>query len=253
MVNFTTINHEARIKLKLSWLEYGLADLVYNLSNNPKSDYPNWCYASKQKMAEMLGTTKKTVHEIINRLIKQELLERHPETKHLRITIDWYKEVLIKEDSNERLLPVTKGYSDSNERLLGGSNERLHNKDIYNKDNNNNILPNSNMAKTPHGNFKVNFLLDEFTKRFGFPPTDSKPRNEAWNLSRRIDTWIKGYGKEPNEEIFKKAGVALYDWIEKQDWGEKIQLLGTIRRKSVIFMKPKGGQNASPNQETSQG
>lgn len=112
------------------------------------------------------------------------------------------------------------------------------------------IRDKSLMAKTPHGNTKVNFLLEEFTKRFGFPPTDSKPRNEAWNLSRRIDTWIKGYGKEPTEEMFRRASVALFDWIEGQDWGDKVQLLGTIRRKSVIFLKPKEVKGADSDQET---
>jgi len=136
MVNFTTINHEARTKLKLSWLEYGLADLIYNLSNSPKTEYPNWCYASKEKMAELLGTSKQTVHTIINKLVKLGLLERHPDTKHLKITIDWYEEVLIKRDSKETLLPVKKLDSDSKETLPQVV-KKLYPTHIYNKDINN--------------------------------------------------------------------------------------------------------------------
>lgn len=133
MTNYTTINHEARIKLGLSWLEYGLADLIYNLANNPKSIFPGWCYASKVTLANQLGTTKKTVHIILNKLEDKGLIERNPETKHIKVTIDWFSTVVIK-DSNEMLLPVTKGYSNGNKRLLRDGNKRLHNKDIDNKD-----------------------------------------------------------------------------------------------------------------------
>jgi len=102
---------------------------------------------------------------------------------------------------------------------------------------------------SPFGNQRVNFLLEEFQKRWGYPPTDFRPRQEAWNLTRRIESFIKERNREPTEENFRRVAIALYGWIEKQNWGENIQNLSTIRRKSVIFLKPKGGINGSNNQE----
>lgn len=134
-ISYTTINHVARKELGLSWLEYGLADLVYNLSNNPKSDYPTWCYASKQFLATNLGVTKQSIHSLINKLINKKILERHPETKHLKITIDWYTTVIIK-GSKDALPAVKEIDTNSKESLPQDSKETLHNKEIVNKDKN---------------------------------------------------------------------------------------------------------------------
>ena len=136
MTSFTVINHEARIKMGLSWLEYGLADLIYNLSNNPNSEFAGWCYASKETLAKMLGTTKQTVHTILNKLERNNIVERNPVTKHLKITIDWYKESIIK-SSKETLPTVKKLYSNGKETLPKGSKETLHNNNNINKYNNN--------------------------------------------------------------------------------------------------------------------
>lgn len=100
-VNYTTINHVARERLQLSWLEYGLCDLIYNLSNNPKSPVPGWCFASRETLGKRLGLSRRAIFDMIDRLIDRKLIDRHPETKNLRITIDWYKIVIMKEDDTE--------------------------------------------------------------------------------------------------------------------------------------------------------
>lgn len=99
-VNYTTINHVARERLQLSWLEYGLCDLIYNLSNNPASTVPGWSYASRETYAKRLGVSKRAVFDMIDRLLVKKLIERDPTTKYLRVTIDWYNTVVIRTDDD---------------------------------------------------------------------------------------------------------------------------------------------------------
>ncbi len=239
MINFTTINHEAREKLDLSWLEYGLADLIYNLSNNPKSDYPGWCYASKEKLGETLGISKQSVHSIINRLIKKGLLERHKETKHLRITVDWYKKVLIKDDSKESLPLVKKVYSDSKESLPQHSKESLHNKDINNKDINKDIKISSkedtesdkknsskkslSKKKTSYGNPDINLLIKYFKEQLNLPTLDDTVQKNRRYCQLAIN---KFGGPEKVKE--------LIDITTKSDfWANKITSFVTLYYKGV--------------------
>src|SRR3972149_6697397 len=72
-LNYTTVNHTARIELDLSIPEYCIADLIYNLSNNPTND--GWCAVSKEWMGQQLGMTKRNVKKIIVKLIKKNIIQ----------------------------------------------------------------------------------------------------------------------------------------------------------------------------------
>lgn len=137
-VNYTTINHIAREKLDLTWIEYGLVDLVHNLSNNPKSE-SRWCYASKQTLADNLGVTKQYVHKMINKMISKGLIEKNDETNYLRTTEMWYESIVL-QDSKQSLLPVNKVYSDSKQSLLPIYNNNNNNKKIYKKTSRNSLI-----------------------------------------------------------------------------------------------------------------
>jgi len=93
-LNYTTIHHETRKSLGLSANEYMIADLIYNLQNNPKSKHPGWCYASKDSLADTLGLTRNGIQKLVNKLVKLKLLERDGEQSHLRTTQDWYEKVV---------------------------------------------------------------------------------------------------------------------------------------------------------------
>lgn len=98
MINYTTINHRAREMLGITWHEYGLADLIYHLSHNPKSTTPGWCYATKEFMAEQLGFEKRSITSMIGKLLEKKLLEKHPKTKYLRTTQVWFDAMMIREE-----------------------------------------------------------------------------------------------------------------------------------------------------------
>ncbi len=139
-ISYTTINHLARKKLGLSMHEYTLADLIYNLANNPRSEYPGWCYASKIFMADTLDLSEQSIHQLLNRLINKRVLQKHPDTKHLKVTFDWYSRVVIV-DTKQSLARLKKVESSTKESLVGGTKQSLVNKDIYNKGNNNIYKP----------------------------------------------------------------------------------------------------------------
>lgn len=129
MINYTTINHIARERFSLTWVEYGLIDLIHNLSNSPESEN-RWCFASKEKLAEFLGISKRYVHKIINVAIEKGLIEKHPSTKHLRTTQLWFDIAIIK-DSKQSLLPVNEEGIPSSYMNKVHSEQSSYNKDIY--------------------------------------------------------------------------------------------------------------------------
>lgn len=163
-IKYTTINHDARIRLGLSWHEYGLADLIYNLGNNPESPYRGWCYAKKEYLAIQLGISRRAVTTMIAKLLDKGLIEKHPETKHLRITIDWYREVLIKSDQREETSHSEKKVLSQREETSHRGEKKLPTTKILNKDidrkntveadasvNGKNV-DNSGDNRTPYGN-----------------------------------------------------------------------------------------------------
>ena len=110
--SFTTILHGKRKELKLNLIEYCIADTIYNLSNNPSSPVQGWCYASKETLAEILDTTRQTIHSSIKKLIEKGILEKNEETKYLRTTKKWFDEIIgteEKETGTGKLKPYFRG------------------------------------------------------------------------------------------------------------------------------------------------
>lgn len=104
-VNYTIINHTARMKLELNLEEYCTADLIHNLSNNPDSPIKGWCYAAKETLCEMLAISRAAMFRYLKRLEQDGLIERNPEnTALIRSTSKWYRTVII----NKREVPMWK-------------------------------------------------------------------------------------------------------------------------------------------------
>jgi hypothetical protein len=95
VLSYSLILHEARRKLDLSLNEYCVADSIYNLSNNPGSRVPGWCYASKKKISQMLGFKQWSIFNILSNLQRKGLIERDPETKYIKTTQLWYDTVIL--------------------------------------------------------------------------------------------------------------------------------------------------------------
>jgi DNA-binding MarR family transcriptional regulator len=181
-ISYTTINHLVRKKLGLSMHEYALADLIYNLANNPKSDYPGWCYSSKETLGEILDLSKQSILTLIKKLIKKGIVIKHNGTKHLRITFDWYSAVVIS-NGKESLPTVKKVYRKRSRKFTAGGKESLPNKYIY-KDNNK-YIPNSLVKVKPLHCGKVNEIYDFYIKQTGSKEKLSELRRHK--IKKRID------------------------------------------------------------------
>jgi len=138
-LNYTLILHQIRKKLRLTLMEYCIADSIYHLSNNPKNKVKGWCYASKEHIANFLGTTRATIFDNINKLIKKGLIEKESETKYLRTTQKWYDNVVImriKADYQDTLHTIKKLDKGLSRNFTPDYQETLHYNNNYNNINN---------------------------------------------------------------------------------------------------------------------
>jgi hypothetical protein len=94
---YTVILHHPRKKLGMTINEYCMADTVHKLSSN-RSHVPGWCYASKEHLAESLGFSRRSIHNMINSLKKKDILEVQDGTGYLRTTVLWQESVEVFRD-----------------------------------------------------------------------------------------------------------------------------------------------------------
>lgn len=142
IIIYTLILHQARKKLRISTLEYCVADTVYHLANNPNSEIKGWCYAAKETIAGFLNISPRGAWKIIDRLIGWKLVERNKDDRrYLRTTEKWYKNVVllklqIRGDSsyNRNKVPIKQEQSSGSQQ-----EQSSRNKDNTNKDNINTI------------------------------------------------------------------------------------------------------------------
>lgn len=201
-ISYTTINHVAREKLGLSWLEYGLADLINRLASNPESQFPGWCYASKETLAQNLGVSKQAVHKLIIRLVAKGLVEKNPITKHLKITIDWYKTVELM-DSKQSLPTVNNVDSNSKQSLLQTVN-KVYTRNKIEKEKENNITP---LSSSPLRRFSTleslaEDVVNQIAEDYHVPVSFVRLQLE------KMTNWLGASGK-----TYKDYNKALRNWV----------------------------------------
>ncbi len=110
-LNYTTINHDARVRLGLTINEYCVFDLIHNLATNPKNTQMGWCYARKETLASYLDLGRATVFRAINKGLSLRLLEKHPDQPALiKATSSWFDEVMIKTESQNETASIKPRY-----------------------------------------------------------------------------------------------------------------------------------------------
>lgn len=110
-LNYTTINHDARVRLGLTINEYCVIDLIHNLATNPKNAQMGWCYAKKETLASYLDLGRATVFRAINKGLALHLLEKHPDQPALiKATSNWFDEVMIKFESQNETASIKPRY-----------------------------------------------------------------------------------------------------------------------------------------------
>lgn len=144
-INYTTINHEARVRLGLTINEYCVCDLIHNLASNPKNTQMGWCYARKETLANYLDLSRATIFRAIQKGLKGNLLEKHPDQPaFLKATSYWYDSVMIKvESQNDTASLKVRHYPSQNE-----TQPRIKlrvNKDIDKENDKNTVEPKSSV------------------------------------------------------------------------------------------------------------
>jgi hypothetical protein len=94
---YTVILHHPRKKLGMTINEYCFADTVNKLSSG-RSMVPGWCYASKEHLAESLGFSRRSIHNMINSLKRKGILEAQEGTGYLRTSDLWHESVEVFRD-----------------------------------------------------------------------------------------------------------------------------------------------------------
>lgn len=89
-IRFTTIQHDVRHKLKISFSEYCIADMVYHLQKKT-----GWAYPSKQYIADFIGMSERGVRKSIEALIEKGLLIKSDNKRQLRVTDLWVESVIF--------------------------------------------------------------------------------------------------------------------------------------------------------------
>lgn len=178
MITYTTIIHQAREELGLSLHEYAILDIIYQLQNNPDSEHKGWCYASKKYIGECIGISEQSVHGILNKLYKTDLLEKQEDTKHIRTTAKWYQNVVLMKDNintKESLVTLKKVESNTKETLVKNTKETLVYNNIYNNNINNIERTISYLEEIPQEDIQY------FTREFDL--TERQLKNKAEELA----------------------------------------------------------------------
>jgi DNA-binding MarR family transcriptional regulator len=234
-LRYTFIHHDVRNKLSLTLIEYCIADAIYHLSNNPSSNIVGWCYASKEYIADMLGTSRQTIFSNLNKLLEKGLIERDDHTKHVRTTDKWYNEVVLlrmSKDYKETLHTDKKLDVTPTRNFTPDSKETGLNSNIYNNTNNieSKLSPKKEMElfltskecfdyvvklyaeKLNVPKDQVKFEINKFTAYWTEPtPSGKKTRWEmqkTWDLNRRLLTWF-AKKKEWNQSKVNKRKIGM--------------------------------------------
>ena len=129
-LKFTNIQHDFRKQNKLTLNEYVLCDMIFFLSNKDSGKVPNWCYMTKQKMAEEMGVSKQSIMNLLKKLIQKGFLIKQDVTNFVKTSSKWQKVYFT--DGKESLPEEERKFTDvGKESLLFDGKESLPNNNIY--------------------------------------------------------------------------------------------------------------------------
>jgi len=230
-ITYTLILHQIRKKLKLTLMEYCVADCVYHLSNNPKNQMGGWCYASKETISKMLGTTSKTIFDVMKKLIEKQIIEKEPDTKHLKTTSKWFESVVLiraKAEYKETLHSITKGYSEVSRKVIvpitKGDTIIIDN----NKDNNSDSetsppIPSLKVKENSTHN-EITELFDYFKVNFLEEISNNAPIFNWGKCEKLVKPFLKSFGLEKMKGLVDKYFSKNDQFYQKVGWSLEVFL-----------------------------
>lgn len=178
------------------------------------------CYMSNSALSARVGVSPSTVTRVIAKLIDKGYI------------------VVVHFDGRKRSLKAIYDAPNLKNRacLVKMTRQTSQNDEALYRDNNidNNIVDHRSTRSTDRDE-EVDFILDEFKKRFGAYPIDRKPRQVAHNIRQIASTFVKKYG----EGYKKLRGIDLdtrstitraYDIYQKKESSQNVEYLDTFKR-----------------------
>lgn len=196
-INYTIINHEARVRLGLTINEYCVFDLIHNLASNPKNAQMGWCYARKETIAGYLDLGRATVFRAIKKGLDLSLLEKHPDQPALlKATSNWFDSVLIKTESQYETDSLNTRYQASQSETNQSIKMRV-NKDI-DKEINNDRFRQKNLRKS-NGISPISEVLNQYE----LPSQINGQIQHEWQ-AEAVRLWQElGLNGNPSQEFAK--------------------------------------------------
>ena len=180
MLKYININNIARKELELSLIEYAICEMVYHLSNNPKSKIPGWCNMSRSTMADELGMSRSGIIRAVNRLIIQGVIKKDKDN-YLKTTLKWYENVIVaKRDTG-----VAERHIKCSETPQEGVAERHTISNSY---------INNDSERGTHTNFDESKAVDKIVNAI---EKTSQRQLEDWAMKHRLELLdIQDYGSD---------------------------------------------------------
>ena len=232
-------------------MEYGLADMIYTLSNNPSSPFPGWCFMSRPTMAQEMGVSRRTIINYLDKLEDLDLIEKNPDTSYVKTTLRWYNEVMIRDKESDETggeknaRRGAKVASKGVQKLHGGGAKSSPYKDINKNSKNTTLSPVENSKKSDHrnpdGTLDVNGFLhsikSESKPKEAPPVADTPPEMDPEAViiskldpgptSQLMDVW-KMHSGATYEKIAKQFQDFASWWIDKKCIGMSDDEIDTL-------------------------
>lgn len=93
-MNYTTIDHDVRMKFDLSCNDYCIADIISRDAASNETN-PGWATISKDRISQLLGLSRNSTISAVKKLIKKGLVLRDKETDWLSPSEVWISEFTL--------------------------------------------------------------------------------------------------------------------------------------------------------------
>jgi len=171
----------------------------------------------RKQLAEMLGFSEQNIRTALTKLKSTNEVTIKSYSKFSVITINKYN------DYQEVTSSLTNNQPATNQQLTTPKEYK----------NIRNIIDKSIITPKEFGNEKINLIIKTFKKYKGMLPIDKRIRNEAYNLSRRIDTFNKKRNKPTDINNFSTVLEQLFSKLSEKDYFESIEKLEAIRLRAI--------------------
>ena len=155
-IRYTNIQHTARKRLRISFMEYAVCEGVFFKQSDPTSLESGWCTVPRHEMAAFYDLSERGLYKLINRMIDKGILKKNSKG-YLKTTSVWFKNAVSNaeqsSDDTMNKVPIdTELSSDSNLNKVPTnpeqSSDTLYNNKNNNKNSNNNKRKNVREEET---------------------------------------------------------------------------------------------------------